>query len=359
MHHNLCTQTTGDDRLTDTKTFGCNAAAGTKRCQFRGTREELVEHATETGHKLCTLCPRSLRPVEAAVCDKCVERTRDDLAAICAAHTRLREVAQHAGYLSQPIPGGNAMVQLAGGTVTGGGEADDPVFRDPVIVHAALHLWETEWRQLRDEPTYLTANINSTTVYLRTRLAWAVEHFDQFRFFVADVRDLRSAADHTVGTDDDPVKAPAECFECGGRLIRVSQPPTRDGRRRLESAKVRVNAAAKRAKPASVKERRAMVIKAVTGSAREGLTDSYRCRQCSTEYSWAQYALALRNRAKETTGWVPVKVAAETARVTEKQVRRWIERGLIGCRCDVLTHHVFVWWHDVHDRARPSEEKAS
>jgi hypothetical protein len=59
----------------------------------------------------------------------------------------------------------------------------------------------------------------------------------------------------------------------------------------------------------------------------------------------------LRERAEQTTGWVSVKDAAEVARVTERDVRKWVDRMVVEVRCDVLTHRLEVWWPAVHERA--------
>lgn len=330
------------------------------RCDYAGVRAELAEHAVEAEHPLCATCPRSLRNDEDRVCAQCIKNVRDDLTVIADSYAMLPDAAWHAGYKNSAIPGGNAMVLMAGGAVDGGGPDDHVFFKDPMPPMAMLVYWETDWRGIRGDRTALTPTVTSTINYLTIRLRWAADLHPDFDAFAKAIRDIRWALTHTVGSDEDPIKAPAECFECGGRLIRVNVAPKRDGKGRLLAARKRVNAAAKRAKPASVKERRQMVITAVSGTEKEGLTDSYVCQQCRTKYTWAQYAMALRRRADDTAGWVPVKLAAETARVTEKQVRRWIERGLIGCRCDVVTHRVAVWWNDVHDRAQgDDQEKAS
>lgn len=330
----------------------CQAGARNDRCDFTGTPDELEAHAADTGHKLCRTCHRSLRDTETGACQHCIDRVRDNLTAITRAHDQLPTIAYHNGYDSGAIPGGMPMVILAGGNIRSNGPADDPRFGDPIIAVAALAEWEWLWRTLRDEPTALDPTIARTTVYLRSRLFWAAEHFDDWAAFVAHVRELAGQDTHVAGLADDPVPAKAKCFECRGALLRVYRPPREDPRARLAQAKHRINASAKRRrKPASVKARRDMVVRAVSGRKHEGLTDILECAGCGKTYTWAQYAMNLRERAEQTTGWVSVKDAAEVARVTERDVRKWVDRMVVEVRCDVLTHRLEVWWPAVHERA--------
>lgn len=333
--------------MTDDTTRRCNATSNSRRCEFRGTTTELQDHADELEHPMCTICQiRSLRPAEDTVCEKCIQRTRDQLNEIVTVTVhQASRIIEFSGYYG--MFGADLLVMTTDGSIDGGGP--DDWLTDPTPVIAILEANARSWRRGFGEPPAETiATVTNCAGYLQRNLWRAGAELDEFSDFVTEISTLHSRLLHTAGLIDDPERAPAECFECGGRLIRRYQPLKSDPRQRLERIKHKVNTSAKRRLlPTSPKERREMVIAAVLGRAGEGLIDRFECPRCGTTYTWAQYGLALRTRADVCQGWVDIGLAAEVARRPERTLRTWVDRQRVSVACRVDDHRLIVWWPDV------------
>lgn len=327
------------------------------RCDFKGTREERDQHAIEAGHPLCAICSsRSLRSSEVAVCDPCVARTRDELDAIVA--TVIDDaptMIAYSGYYG--MFGADLLVMTADGSIEGGGP--DDWLTDPTPVIAILEANERDWRRhFAEPPAEDVATVTSCAAYLRRNLGRAAAEHPAFDEFVTEIRTLHSRLLHTAGLIDDPERAPAECFTCGGRLVRVYRPLKSDPHHRLERIKHKVNTSATRRKrPTSAKERRAMVLAAVAGREQEGLTDKLQCSNCGTTYTFAQYGLALRSKADSLEGWVEVQLAADASRRPVRTIRTWMASLQVSSSCRVEDRRQFVWWPDVATEAERAAQR--
>lgn len=192
-----------------------------RRCDFAGeTHDELAEHAGESKHWLCICCYHSLSLGETRCCAHCVNRTRDNLTLIVDACARMPAVAENAGYLNQPIPGGAAMVILAGGNIEGGGPDDHIAFHDPIDPLAVLEHNERDWRLTFGHPRGDDqATVEGCAQYLLNWLRQAAMTHAGFDDFADEIRTLAVRLTHTTGTRNDPAKATAKCIDCQGTLV--------------------------------------------------------------------------------------------------------------------------------------------
>jgi hypothetical protein len=231
----------------------------------------VTEHQAEESEAIpCAVCRRPLREEDPPrVCHACIGKARADLHAIVNAYATLPDIVHHplgsnaprpqeGGRASErPMPGGNALVMLAGGG-DGRGQlwsehfgADD-MNGDPPSVPYELGRWEDDWRRTRGEPAALTGYyVASAAAYLLQHTPWAARTHPEFDEFVDDLRRLRHTLEHAAGLADTPVRADAPCFDCGGTLERHY----RD---------------------------------------RHGLDDDWICRGCRRQYTPAAYYLAVR-----------------------------------------------------------------
>lgn len=339
------------------------------RCDYRA--EDLREHAQEAKHWLCIVCYRSLRLDETQTCQHCVTRCRGFLAGIGDDYAMLPDVAEHAGYRSLPIPGGDAMVMAADGNLDGHYTAcDDPKFHDPNSVLAVLELNERDWRlEFGHGPAENIATVSGCLAYLEQWMWLAARTHPGFDDFYREMRTLRTTLAWRTTTIDAPEGLPASCFDCGGDLIRTFNDPVKPAEARAANVR-RVLDVARRPSieqqqaeltygidPAALTPIRATVDalyaagEAKTGTADEGLSDTAVCRDCGGEYDTESYGLALRQRVAEMKGWVSVKLAAETSRRPEPTVWRWLRDGVVNSRCVLATKRIEVEWESVksHD----------
>lgn len=209
------------------KQVSCNATVANKRCDWRGSREELAEHAETTTHKLCRLCSRSLRNAEPACCQDCVQQVRDDLRTITETFTLVPEIAHRSGMHNTAIPGGLAMILLADGSVDGGGPDDHIDFHDPLVPLAVLEANERDWRlTFGHGPAVEVATVAGCARYLLIWLELAARTLPVFEEFAGEIRSLAVRLEYVTGTVDRPETAPAKCFDCQtGTLISPYRAP--------------------------------------------------------------------------------------------------------------------------------------
>lgn len=424
-----------DDTTSGASTFRCRATVDGERCEFTGTRDQLQEHAAEVEHATCVLCGIVLNEFEQQVCAirigkekraTCVERLDATLADIFDAYATLPGVVEASGYRMGRLPGGDALVMLADGSMESpqapnrytqphevaptvhvehpaivGDEVVHPAYveervpsdgrehlrdhwkSDPASVLAELEVMERNWRRdFHHGPADEIATVTTCVAYLRRWLPVAARRLDDIDEFAAELRSLHAKLLHTAGLADDPESAPANCFDCGGRLQRHYRPLRETVEERLRRATSWASRDDQRIKKHLAKETRkhperppsklrvhsraTRVRQAAGGDDREGLADTWTCAQCHRTYDTAEYGLALRMRANSITGWVTVRVAAETLRRHPERIRRWVADLLIPSACSVVTRQTLVEWDatkahsdEVQRRQRTNREEAA
>lgn len=288
---------------------------GKDRCGWEG--DDVAAHAAETGHQVCIVCRWLLRDDETRTCNRCISRALGDLADIEHAYAELPSVIECGAFHGGRLPGGDALVMLADGSVQGGGPDDHIDYHDPVPVLAELHQWERDWREEFGHNHFprWQATVVTTTGYLRTWMWLAARTHPAFDDYVHEIRRLRTRLLRTAGLANDPKPVPALCFDCGGSLVR---PYTTDG-----------------------------------------LADDAECSSCGRSYSPANYGYALLALAASCQGWVTIRTAADAARRPERTVWTWMRRGVITAACRIVDRRIVVEWEDVQRAAHPGEEDAA
>lgn len=387
------------------------------RCDWRGPASTFADHTDETGHEQCILCAWGLADHEQRVCTRCLDRVRDDLADIETSYATLPEIVDHSGYRMGRLPGGDALVMLADGSMASpqipnwhtqprevaptvhvehtqmigrdveGNEIIHPPYveeripsdgrehvrdhwkNDPVSILAALEALERDWRRtFGHHPADDLTTVIGSLGYLRRWLTHAAAHHESFEDAAHEIRELRSRVQHVAGLADDPETAPADCFDCGGQLLRNYRPLRLTLEERLTSAVKAVTTDDRRVakhrkqadvKPLRVPARTTRVRQAVAGDDREGLADALTCARCKKTYAADEYGLLLRMRANSIQGWVTVRVAAETLRRHEKHLWRWVHDLAIPAACSVITGRVYVDWEaaKTHSDATPTRNR--
>ena len=292
--------------MDEPRTSRCRAGTETHRCSFTGTRDELVDHADEMGHPRCVVCAGTLSWHEQQTCSRCVARVRDDLDAVAVAYAHLERVIWQTAYRTGRLPGGDALVYVTDGStqrpmhgyetaepqrhpLARVDELPPPKIRDewpsdPLSVLAMLEANERDWRhEFGHGPAVDLATVGGCLRYLRDWHLLAARTHPGFDDYATELRDMRSRLEHVVGLADDPVRAPAQCFDCTGQLVRTYTD--------------------------------------------RGLADDWTCRGCGRVYDQPSYFLALRAMPSDCQGWVPVKIAAAALRVPESTLFRWAARG--------------------------------
>jgi hypothetical protein len=251
-----------------------------RRCDWTPTgdqqRDQLADHATDSGHPLCVVCGLSLDRTETACCAMCVGQTRRDLYRIVDLYALLPDELGHATASpldpmgrhhgdENPLPGGQILPLLAGGSrgltqITGAPttagvrdyshEADEH-HSDPQSVAFELSRWEDHWRHIKGQPAADTApTVTHCSDYLLKTLPWAASNDDAFQGFADDLTTLRGRLERVTGNDEPRAETGAPFFGCGHDLRR----PWTD----------------------------------------EGLADEWRCPRCKTVYEAPHYWLAVR-----------------------------------------------------------------
>lgn len=346
--------------------FSCKRTVndGKDRCGWQGPLGEFAAHTAATGHRGCIVCRRPLSDDEPLTCSKCVKRTDDALAEIPDLYGTLPTAIESSALHMAALPGGNALVLFADGSVDGGGPDDDVRYRDPLLVLATLHvIWERDWRETFGHEHYpqWQATVTTTVAYLRTWIRLAARSHDAFDDFARDVAVLHRQLLHAHGKADDPAPAKADCTRCGGRLFRAYRAPQRsEGERiggglRAIDAMVEPVRAQRRAEQTygvtaegltpwpTPWEQRAAAEPAMRGTDVEGLDDVAVCRECGHTYTSAEYRIALRIKAlAAATGWITVPAAASLLERPEQTVWTWVRRMDLTTACRLSDRRIVV-----------------
>lgn len=302
------------------------------RCDFRTTDDEpLAAHAIGAGHPLCRCCTRSLTEHEPSTCERCLTDARTLLAGIA---TMFGELGQHLGHLNgslrphtsrstdgAPLPGATVLVMLAGGSEGLSDDAETAKDTDPPSVAYELGWWALEWQDTRGEHEDLGHSPARTVLkasgYLERKMRWAANSHDGFEVFLADLKRLHAICERATGRDLPVERAGADCFECGGNLIRV--------------------------------------VDRTTGVS----TEDVACSTCHVEYDQARYRLALRAAwERDVQDWLPLTEAARLIVRNVETVETWSKRGQVGSACRLGDGRKLVWWPDVQARMRELRERA-
>lgn len=363
------------------KTYRCRAGTEGQRCSFHGTRDELADHADEMGHPRCIVpkgrddngerrvCSVALAWHEIQCCDRCVIKVRDDLDAVAAAFAHLERVISQGAYrgvvwdaltlaadgslaspqrpdqYTRPIDLAPTVhvehVEIVGDAVThlafieerlpsdGREHVVDHWPADPMSVLAVLEHNERDWRhEFGHGPAVDMATMAGCLGYLRKWHPLAARTHPGFDDYAETIRDLRSKLEHVVGFADDPVRAPAQCFDCRGQLVRSFAPPTATTEIPEHDCALCGTRHAGR-----------------HGGNSEGLTDDWTCRGCGRVYDQASYFLALRAAKDSCQGWVPIRLAATVLRIPSSTLFRWASRGEVETVRE--NGRTFVEWSEV------------
>lgn len=277
--------------------------------------EQLAVHSLDSAHPLCIVCHRSLPPAEGEACDRCLTTARERLAGIL---LMFEELPTHLGHAKSPVydsdrpsaadgaplPGGDALVLLSPGSE--GLSEDGLTTRDDDVSSVAFELgwWEQRWRKARrelldDTPRSTSATVRSAGAYLEVHSRWACTSFDGFREFTDDLRRIHTSLESATGRSEHRLVAEAECFECGGELVREIRPRVDDGKPRRK------------------------------GKAQEGVADDWTCQRCGRRYDEAHYLLALHQHLRNAPlpEWALPEHAAVKLGVNAKTIRTWAVRG--------------------------------
>lgn len=186
--------------------------------------------ASQVGDRLCVVCERrELAADEPQTCIWCLGRARGNLIALVDAYALLpAELVDRGGVSFEPIPvggsretpipGGEALVLLAGGSLSGEALPGDPVPPLPVLI-----AWAAAWGA---RPAL--RNLADVTGYLDRRLGWAAQNREDFPAFCSDVRALRARVE-AVTRSREPIDYGARipCPECTEPLVRYYADPKR------------------------------------------------------------------------------------------------------------------------------------
>lgn len=344
------------------------------RCDY--TADDLSDHAHETGHLLCIVCHhQSLTEHPRQTCPACIGRVRADLADIAQGYAML----EPAGLVAMTLLGDGTMQRRAHDyelrSLALGRPIRDEWPADPLPVVAALASWEDFWRADFHDPPGGLATLTSVVGYLTRNLDTghrAAQTHPAFDEFAREVQHLRTTVQHGAGLADVPLEADADCFDCGGPLLRTFRPPAEPTTARRRRARLAIERLVRPVREQREAERsygihnltpwpsetaRDLWRALAAGQAGEGLTNDWTCAWCRRLYDQPSYFLALR---AASSSWVPVPLAAETARLSVRTVRSWANRLQVGSACRLTDRAVVVWWPDVSDRAfRHADDTAS
>lgn len=322
------------------------------RCDWRPDQsdsepwsDQLAAHAVDAGHWLCTCCGRSLTRDETANCETCLTDVRSHLAGVLLMFDELphhlRTVAgstlsgPRGGADGHPLPGGRVLALLGPGSPGGAARRltrtdlergtdgrehrIDNLPTDTPSVAWSLASWEDSFRHERaDDPamtgTSIPRMVRGAGHYLDVHARWAANHHPAFADFCEDLRSLHATLEEATHRRRRPTRAGADCFDCGGDLIR----------------------------------------RVVDGLEEDHVT----CVRCHTQYDPGRYRLALKAAAEGASRmtwdgqrWAtPSVLAAELGR-SEHTIRSWAQREHV--RSHVRAGVLYVHVDDVTSRHAP------
>lgn len=240
-----------------------------------------------------------------------------------------------------PMPGGDALVMLLGGSENATGIRArigfDPGPKaysyqtDPTPPLLTLATWEDDWRTILNNPTKRRATYATTSAFLLAHLPWAAQNHPAFSQFADELRTTVGALERALHAGERDDLGPP-CMYCKNppRLRRTYATPT-PGR-------------------------------ADQGGRRE----DWVCPKCRMTYDEAAYGKAeesyLQSKRAEDP-WVPAHHVADLLNRPIKTVRTWVDRNVIRFVRDergrLLVHWADTKAADLRARERAARAKAA
>lgn len=314
-------------------------------------------------------------------CDRCLGRANETLAGILLMFDELpehlREVSsaglgrERGGGDGRPLPGGDGLALLGPGSVGNvsrfGDDYDPPpqgerwwvlgsvgpltlqayveaerrrfgkehladnTAGDPVSVAWTLSSWEADWREFRGEqipdgwPRSTAAVVRHAARYLQQHARWAATSHSGFDDYADDLRLLHGSLEAATGRALRRSKANAECFACGGDLVRPLL--------QIRVEQWWLPGAVGPLPQVQVWE--GMVEETVVNGRGEE-EPVWACARCHERYDKARYNLALGDRIEEGSRLDVAGEAYATPQLTaslvgrrEQTVRNWLGQGLL------------------------------
>lgn len=315
----------------DCRSHTCNRCCWQPE-QDRPVREQLLEHSDDSGHPLCQICRRSLPGTLPRTCHRCLGRAQSLLSGIrtmfdeLPAHLRTVgsgswAVGSRGGSDGRPLPGGDVLALMGRGSQglaeTGLTSKDG----DPTSVAYELGWWANTWAEQRQDPKPVADDwparrqVRAAAGYLARHDGWAASNCDGFEDYLHDLRRLHGRLETATGRGGARQVAEAECFDCGGDLVRQLDEET-------------------------------------------GYADDWTCERCGARYDWQRYLLALRAHlhAHPAAGWSLPEHVALTVGASAKTIRTWASRGAVAAACMVGDRRLRVWFPEVAERVERIRE---
>jgi hypothetical protein len=346
-------------------------------------RDQLAQHAAAAGHPLCIIDGRSLQPDETQTCTRCLHRAREQLSGI---RTMFDELPAHlrtvgngwssggprGGSDGRPLPGGDVLALLGRGSAGLSEDSETTRDDDPTSVAFELGWWEAEWRELRGDAAHLgsprsaSREVRDAVAYLARHDGWAARNHPGFDEYAADLRRLHGRLERATGRAGRRQVAEAECFDCGGDLVRQLKNGTRCGHvlppfppEAVVPLGIRFTIDERRRLHAWQLERWE---RAHGRCEQGGFEDQWTCSRCGALYDWTRYLQALRAhlQAHPAQGWSLPEHVGVTLGVNPKTVRTWARRGLVAAACLVGDRRLRVWFPQVaeeHERRLEAERR--
>lgn len=317
---------------------GCDCASHVcARCCWQPTgdgpvRDQLHEHAADSGHPLCLICHRSLPDDQPQTCSRCLGRTQSLLSGI---RTMFDELPQHLRTVSsgswglggrgggdgRPLPGGDVLALMGRGSEGLAETGETSKTSDPTSVAYELGWWANTWAEVRRDPPPVADDwpagrqVRAAASYLARHDRWAASSHNGFDDYAHDLRRLHGRLEVATGRSGRRAVAEAECFDCGGDLERQLDEET-------------------------------------------GYADHWTCQRCAARYDWPRYLLALRAHlsAHPAQGWSLPEHVALTLDASAKTIRSWAHRGVVAAACLVGDRRVRVWFPEVAEQVERRRE---
>lgn len=315
--------------------YGCARCDWTPDADLDVTSKlQLSWHALDSDCPLCPICETSLPKADGDYgCESCLTETRALLSGIL---TMYDELPVHLDRTNGPLPGGDPLVMLAGGSEGVAETGETTRASDPPSVAFELGWWALGWQDRRQDlpegqaellmagsPTRI---VRKAARYLEVHARWAARKHPGFPEFHADLSRLHHRLERVTAHDVPVERANANCFDCHGPLVRGSM--------------------------------HVKVTDDHTGRSWEGPvpTDDVNCRDCGQSYDPARYRLALRLawRSQED-GWVVLTTAARLSGRSVETVETWGKRAQVSTACRRADRRKLVLWTDLQQHLHELE----